>query len=276
MRSLGPYELQLMLREAYGEVNESVDDPDVKDMLNLLIKRMGMNASEILLGLQLQVYQGEGRSKMHSWLESQPRTPSHTLLLNWLDHVGPEEAGDILRMLAMDGDSAMAESDGDIPGSDGDGAGNPSTATATGAPSPSESVNRENPNSRHMSIFELKELIEACGDPHSNEVEDLPPMLPPEHPSDIPQDVITKIEDDHESGEDGRNLGGGGKARMARQQLHQVAEYAVELWNMLDDEDELPEWCQSKIAVMTDSIGKVKHHLEYKVKKPDVLRLDGE
>ena len=74
----------------------------------------------------------------------------------------------------------------------------------------------------------------------------------------------------------GRKMGHGGKSRMARQQLHQVAEYAVELWNMLDDEDELPEWCQSKIAVMTDHIAKVKHHIEYKVKKPEVLRLDGE
>ena len=258
MRKLGPYELQLMLREAYGEVNESVDDPDVKHTLDVLIRRMGMNASEILLGLQLQVYTGEGRAKMHSWLESQPRTPPHALLLNWLDHVGPEEAEDTLRMLTMDG--SMDES------------------VTMGLPK------LRGRKYRKVTGDELRNMIEACGDGHSNEVEDLPPMLPADSPSELPQGVITKVqgaEPDHDGdgmGPDdgGRNLGHGGKSRMARQQLHQVAEYAVELWNMLDDEDEVPEWCQSKIAVMADNIGKVKHHIEYKVKKPDVLRLDGE
>tara|TARA_A100001011_G_scaffold333425_1_gene361145 strand:- start:535 stop:1050 length:516 start_codon:yes stop_codon:yes gene_type:complete len=145
---------------------------------------------------------------------------------------------------------------------------------------------------RKVTGDELRNMIEACGDGHSNEVEDLPPMLPADSPSELPQGDIPpghhkmpdgsimsdddpRMKDDHDEGE-GLNLGNGGKSRMARQQLHQVAEYAVELWNMLDDEDEVPEWCQSKIAVMADNIGKVKHHIEYKVKKPDVLRLDGE
>ena len=126
-------------------------------------------------------------------------------------------------------------------------------------------------------------IIEAM-----NDVDPLPKMLPDDAgEGDIPpghhkmpdgsimSDDDPRMKDDHDEGE-GLNLGNGGKSRMARQQLHQVAEYAVELWNMLDDEDEVPEWCQSKIAVMADNIGKVKHHIEYKVKKPDVLRLDGE
>ena len=100
----------------------------------------------------------------------------------------------------------------------------------------------------------------------------------------LPQGVITKVEDvapDHDGdgmGPDdgGRNLGNGGKSRMSRQQLHQIAEYSVELWNLLGDEDEIPEWGQSKIAVMADAIGKVKHHLVYKIEKPLNLSLSGD
>jgi len=97
----------------------------------------------------------------------------------------------------------------------------------------------------------------------------------------LPQGVITKVEDvgpdlDGDGmgpDEPGRKLGNGGTSRMTREQLHHIAEYAVELWNLLDDEDEIPEWCQSKIAVMGDAISKVKHHLEYKVEKPKGLAL---
>ena len=101
-------------------------------------------------------------------------------------------------------------------------------------------------------------------------------MLPDEGaPDDMPKSM--QGEPDHGSddmGPDsgGRKLGNGGKSRMARQHLYKIAEYGVELWNMLDDEDEIPEWCQSKIAIISDSIGKVKHHLEYKIVKPE----DGE
>ena len=103
-------------------------------------------------------------------------------------------------------------------------------------------------------------------------------------PADLPQGIITKVEDvapDHDGdgmGPDdgGRSLGNGGKSRMSRQQLHKIAEYSVELWNLLGDEDEIPEWCQSKIAVMADAIGKVKHHLEYKIEKPLNLSLAGD
>ena len=127
---------------------------------------------------------------------------------------------------------------------------------------------------RSMGRRELRQLIEA-------QIEALPQMLPDEGASDdMPKGVITKVQGakpDHDGdgmGPDdgGRKLGHGGKSRMTRQHLYKIAEYGVELWNMLDDEDEIPEWCQSKIAVMADSIGKVKHHLEYKIVKPE----DGE
>ncbi len=135
-------------------------------------------------------------------------------------------------------------------------------------------TSEEKSMTRSMGRRELRQLIEA-------QVEALPQMLPDEGaPDDMPKGVITKVqgaEPDHDGDgmgpdDDGRKLGHGGKSRMTRQHLYKIAEYGVELWNMLDDEDEIPEWCQSKIAVMADSISKVKHHLEYKIVKPE----DGE
>ena len=66
----------------------------------------------------------------------------------------------------------------------------------------------------------------------------------------------------------GRDLGyGEGEGRMVKSQLYQVAEYAVILHEMIQDGDDLPEWVQNKIAVMTNDIGKIKHYLEYKIMK---------
>ena len=54
---------------------------------------------------------------------------------------------------------------------------------------------------------------------------------------------------------------------MAREQIFKIREYADKLYNMLHDDDHLPSWVDSKIAVMADGIGKIKHHLEYKALK---------
>ena len=58
--------------------------------------------------------------------------------------------------------------------------------------------------------------------------------------------------------------GHGGKSRMAKSQLFQIATDAAELHDLLDEEDELPEWVQSKIAVMANSMDAVFDHIEYK------------
>ena len=64
----------------------------------------------------------------------------------------------------------------------------------------------------------------------------------------------------------GRDLDyGKGEGKMTRSQLHHIAEYAVVLHDMIRDEDDLPEWVQSKIAVAASDMGKVKHYLEYKL-----------
>ena len=67
--------------------------------------------------------------------------------------------------------------------------------------------------------------------------------------------------------EKGRDLDypGYGEGRMTRSQLFHIAEYAAELHEMLKDHDDLPEWVQSKVSVMANNIGKIKHYLEYKL-----------
>lgn len=59
--------------------------------------------------------------------------------------------------------------------------------------------------------------------------------------------------------------GGGGVARMARSQLFRIAKFAHSLYDRLDDQDELPEWVQSKVATMADSMDAVHGHLDHKM-----------
>ena len=60
-------------------------------------------------------------------------------------------------------------------------------------------------------------------------------------------------------------MGDGGRARMAKQQLQQIASAAQSLHDRLNDDDEIPEWTQSKIAVAEDNIDAVSDHLGYKM-----------
>ena len=59
--------------------------------------------------------------------------------------------------------------------------------------------------------------------------------------------------------------GGGGAARMARSQLFRIAKFAQSLYDRLDDQDEPPEWLQSKVAQVADSMDAVHGHLDHKM-----------
>jgi len=73
---------------------------------------------------------------------------------------------------------------------------------------------------------------------------------------------------EHVAEEPGRDLGyQEGEGRMTKSQLHHISEYAAELHEMIEDGDDLPEWIQGKVAVMASDIGKIKHYLEYKLKR---------
>lgn len=65
--------------------------------------------------------------------------------------------------------------------------------------------------------------------------------------------------------EEPQKMGTGGTARMAKQQLQHIASNAQSLHDSLGDEDELPEWTQSKIAVAEAGIDAVYDHLSYKM-----------
>lgn len=53
------------------------------------------------------------------------------------------------------------------------------------------------------------------------------------------------------------------EGRMAKQQLKDIAEYAAELSQMLQDETQLEAWVQAKLTKAADYIKTVKHYVEY-------------
>ena len=57
----------------------------------------------------------------------------------------------------------------------------------------------------------------------------------------------------------------GNEGKMARQALYDIATYGAELHDMLEDADDLPQWCHYKLAAAREGVSKVKHYLEYKL-----------
>ena len=77
--------------------------------------------------------------------------------------------------------------------------------------------------------------------------------------------VISDIVGGIEADEEPLMMGDGGRARMAKQQLQQIASTAQSLHDQLNDDDEIPEWTQSNIAVAEDNIDAISDHLGYKM-----------
>jgi len=77
--------------------------------------------------------------------------------------------------------------------------------------------------------------------------------------------------DDHDQGrmlDYGHVKSDSHEGRMMRQALYELSEYSGKLHDMLNDDDDLPQWCHYKVAVARACIGKVRHYLEYKIKHP--------
>lgn len=53
------------------------------------------------------------------------------------------------------------------------------------------------------------------------------------------------------------------EGNMAKRQMFKTAEYAAIIYDMLNDDENLPAWIQSKLTKIADYIGVVKHYLEY-------------
>ncbi len=78
--------------------------------------------------------------------------------------------------------------------------------------------------------------------------------------------AIATLKEETVSLEKGRDLGyGEGEGRMTKSQLSMIAREAQSLHDTILDNDDLPEWVQSKISVSADNISKVKDYLEYKI-----------
>lgn len=67
----------------------------------------------------------------------------------------------------------------------------------------------------------------------------------------------------------GRHFGDGGSAQMARGQLFQIAKKSQSLSDRLVDDDTLPEWMQSKVAMAYQSISAIYDYLDYKMMRQD-------
>jgi|21_taG_2_1085346.scaffolds.fasta_scaffold06126_2 hypothetical protein len=50
---------------------------------------------------------------------------------------------------------------------------------------------------------------------------------------------------------------------MAKRQMFKTAQYAADIFDMIEEGEELPAWIQSKMTKIADYIGAVKHYLEY-------------
>ncbi len=81
------------------------------------------------------------------------------------------------------------------------------------------------------------------------------------------------IPGDHFEEDDiGRNLGYGRiksdekEGRMTKKQLYSIFRKAESLYDMLRDEDDLPEWVQSKITRAAEKIQVAYDYMEYKIK----------
>ena len=79
-----------------------------------------------------------------------------------------------------------------------------------------------------------EEITEMCGSMQSIDMEVEP----------------THHEEDHEGS-------------MAKRQMFKTAQYAVEIFDNIHDDDVFPAWIQSKMTKIADYIGVVKHYLEY-------------
>lgn len=67
----------------------------------------------------------------------------------------------------------------------------------------------------------------------------------------------------------GRNFGDGGSAQMARGQLFQIAKKSQSISDRLTDDDTLPEWLQSKVAMAYQTISTISDYLEYKMMRQE-------
>lgn len=71
--------------------------------------------------------------------------------------------------------------------------------------------------------------------------------------------VLDVIEEEHSS-------------YMAKPQLAQIEEFAKELYHMIPEHMELPDWCESKIAIISAYIADVHRYIKSKSENFDIQK----
>ena len=107
-----------------------------------------------------------------------------------------------------------------------------------------------------VKILKESKINEMCGgemEPHMQQPQP-EPVMGPEIGIGVEDEPCGCTDMDHNH----NNHEGG----MARSQLMHMKNYAEELIQMITDQDNLPEWAESKITLANDYIAKVKHYLE--------------
>ena len=119
-------------------------------------------------------------------------------------------------------------------------------------------IDKEEEKNESMIRITRKEFIKMLRE-EMHLAEEEPVALDAEGLAGMIADIVGSVEDEPQM------MGDGGRARMAKQQLQQIASAAQSLHDRLNDDDEIPEWTQSKIAVAEDNIDAVSGHLGYKM-----------
>ena len=71
-----------------------------------------------------------------------------------------------------------------------------------------------------------------------------------------------------EVSDSGRDLDYGSyEGKMTKSKLFHIARMAVELYDMIHDEDDLPGWVNDKVTTAEDRINSAKKYIEYKILK---------
>jgi len=61
------------------------------------------------------------------------------------------------------------------------------------------------------------------------------------------------------------------EGEMAKSDLYKMKKYSSALFDMIDEQDQLPAWVQAKITLAADYLGTIKHFLEYKIENGEEL-----
>ena len=96
----------------------------------------------------------------------------------------------------------------------------------------------------------IETVLEGCGDPVASDPEGL---------AGVADAIVSSVSP--------MVVGEGGKAQMARRHLYHISNRAQSLHDRLTDDDELPEWVQSKLAVTEAMVNAVFDYLDYKLQK---------